>query len=422
VKLWQKVLIGLCLGVVVGWILQDDAVHLKIIGDIFIRLIKMIIVPLIFCAVVNGIVGVGANHPIGRIGRKAAIMYCATTVCAVMIGFTSALLFKPGLGIHLPVSAKAATTTHSAMQKILDPLLQIIPENVVKMMAEGNALQVVFFAIFLALVIRHMGESGRPATQFFKALAPLIFKMIELIVQLSPYAAFAFVASLVGTQGVSVLSGLGRLLLAAAFAFGFQYLLFGGMIYVFGGLNPIPFYRKSIEYQLVAISTSSTKAALPVTIRVCREKMGISEASSSFILPLGASINMDGLAIYLGLCAIFVAQAAGVSLSWLDYGLIIVTATLGSIGGAGIPSAALMMLPIILQAVHLPIEGVVLITGIDRIMDMVRSMISITGDAAVTLTVDQTEGQLDQERYHAATQCHAGCSIAESKKESKELA
>jgi Na+/H+-dicarboxylate symporter len=203
----------------------------------------------------------------------------------------------------------------------------------------------------------------------------------------------------VGTQGKDVLISLSKLIGAGIFAFALQYGVFGLMILIFGRLSPIPFYKKSLEYQAIAFSTSSSKAALPVTMAVCQEKMGVSKISSSFILPLGATINMDGMAIYLGLCAVTFAQAAGHQLSLQDYGSIIFTATLGSIGGAGIPSASLVMLPMVLSSVNLPLERVALIAGIDLIMDTLRTTISITGDAAVTVMVDSSEGMIDKKVY-----------------------
>jgi Na+/H+-dicarboxylate symporter len=246
-----------------------------------------------------------------------------------------------------------------------------------------------------------MGPKAERIFLTVKDLTEVVLTMIRLIVKFAPVAAFCLMAWCVGTQGSAVLYSLSKLVLAGFFAFAVQYFVFGGMISLFGRVSPWPFYRKSFEYQAMAFSTGSTKAALPVTMSVCHDKMGVSKLSSSFILPLGATINMDGLAIYLGLCAISFAQAAGHTLTYSEYATIMFTATLGSIGGAGIPSAAIVMLPIVLGSVNLPLEGVLLITGIDRLMDTLRTTISITGDAAVTVVVDGSEGLLDKERYYA---------------------
>jgi Na+/H+-dicarboxylate symporter len=262
-------------------------------------------------------------------------------------------------------------------------------------------IQAVFFSIFTGATLVLMGEKAQRVKSGVRDLTDVVLTMVGLIVKLAPIAAFSLMAWCVGTQGMAVLESLGKLIGAGVFAFALQYLLFGLLIAVFGKLSPLPFYRKSLAYQSVAFSTSSTKASLPTTMAVCREKLGVSKLSASFILPLGASVNMDGLAIYLGLCTVTFAQAAGVALSPSDYGIIMLTATLGSIGGAGIPSAAIVMLPMILSSVNLPLEGVALIAGIDRIMDIMRSTISITGDAAVTVVVDSAEGQLDREVYYS---------------------
>jgi Na+/H+-dicarboxylate symporter len=398
--LWKKVLIGLILGCIAGFIMGPQASMLKPIGDVFIRLIKMIIVPLILCAVISGVSSIGETTKLGRIGLKAAVAYFVTTVFAVCIGLGTGVLLKPGQGFKLPQDFSSSTVPASTFS-ILDSFLDIIPDNIFGAMSSGNILQVVFFAIFAAICINKLGSEGDRVSSFFKSFSVLIFKMISLIVQLSPYAAFALTAALVGSQGKKVLQSLSYLIVCGMIAFLLQYIVFGLLIRVFAKVSPIPFYKKSIEYQTIAFSSSSSKAALTTTMSVCKNKLGVSQTGSSFILPLGATINMDGLAIYLGLCAVFVAQATGVELTMANYATIIATCTIGSIGGAGIPSAALIFIPIVLGSVGLPVEGVALIAGIDRIMDMMRTTVSITGDAAVTVVVDAWEGLLDKKSYNA---------------------
>ncbi len=399
-QLWKKVLIGLILGCAVGFILGPQASVLKPIGDIFIRLIKMIIVPLILCAVISGVSSIGETTKLGRIGLKAAIAYFITTIFAVCIGLGTGALLKPGQGFQLPQDFSHSVSS-STNFSLLNSCLDIIPDNIFGAMSQGTILQVVFFAIFAAICINKLGQEGERVASFFKSFSVLIFKMITLIVQLSPYAAFALTAALVGSQGQQVLKSLSYLIFCGMVAFLLQYLVFGVLIRLFAKVSPIPFYKKSIEYQTIALSSSSSKAALPTTMSVCKDKLGVSQTGSAFILPLGATINMDGLAIYLGLCAVFVAQATGVELTIANYAAIVSTCTMGSIGGAGIPSAALIFMPIVLGSVGLPVEGVALIAGIDRVMDMMRTTISITGDAAVTVVVDAWEGLLDKKSYNA---------------------
>jgi Na+/H+-dicarboxylate symporter len=265
-------------------------------------------------------------------------------------------------------------------------------------------LQIVFFAIFTGITINSLNDEDRKIVDFFHAISKLVFKMMSIIINFSPYGAFSLTCWLITEQGVEVLSSLAKLILAVLVAMFVQYVVFGLLIRVFARINPIPFYKKSLEYQAIALSTSSTKATLATTMKVCREKLGISNNSTSFVLPLGSSINMDGMAIYLSLCAIFFAQLAGVDLSLTDYCIIAVTCTLGSIGGAGIPGGSIAMLPMIISSVNIPIDplkAMLLITGIDRVLDMVRTTINITGDVTVTLIIDKTEGTLDEEIYLA---------------------
>ena len=402
-ELWKKVLLGLGAGIILGLLLKEDVVYLKPIGDLFIRLIKMIIVPLIFFAIIGGITSAENSKALGRVGIKASIAYFATTIFAVMIGLAVGTIFKPGSGISLDLNSDLVQMPEgTSATRIMDTLLQIVPDNAIGAMAQGTILQVVFFALFSGITINLLDKSSvRKLTSIIQLFSSVVFKMVNLIIQLSPFAACALTAWVVGTQGAEVLLNLLGLIGCTYFAFAIQYLFFGLMIYVCTRLSPMPFFRKSFGYQALAFSTSSSKAALPTTIKVCKERLGISKFSSSFVLPLGASINMDGIAIYISICTLFFAQATGKVLEMGDYGLIIFTGTIGAIGGAGIPGGTIIMLPMVLGAVGLPIEGIALIVGIDRIIDMMRTTISITGDAAVTLCIDHSEGLLDKEIYRS---------------------
>lgn len=394
----KRVLYGLVLGIFTGLLLGEHAAYLKPFGDLFIRLVKMIVIPLVFFSIINGIGNVSDAKHLGRIGIRASLTYVFCTSFAIVLGIIAAWIFEPGVDLVIQSNPQAQP---QGVFNLLDTLVNIIPDNAVGAMAQGSVIQAVFFSIFTGATLVYMGEKGQRIKSGVKELADLVLTMVSLIVKLAPLAAFSLMAWCVGTQGLNVLQSLSKVIMAGVFAFTLQYLVFGLLIAVFGKLSPLPFYRKSLSYQSVAFSTSSTKASLPVTMATCRERLGVSKLSSSFILPLGASVNMDGLAIYLGLCTVTFAQAAGITLSPSDYGVIMLTATLGSIGGAGIPSAAIVMLPMILSSVNIPLEGIALIAGIDRIMDIMRSTISITGDAAVTVVVDSAEGQLDRSVYYS---------------------
>ncbi|EEC11363.1 glutamate transporter, putative, partial [Ixodes scapularis] len=385
-KLWQKVTLGLILGIIFGIYLPQYVNYIKPIGDIFLRLIKMIITPLIFFSLVSGITSMNDTSALGRVGMKAVAAFLGTTFFATVFGLTVALVLKPGVGIHIDFTSSETTSRTSF--NIIDFFVNIVPDNAVGAFANGDVLQVVFFAIFVGITLNKMKSIGEPVTDLIHVMSKLILKIISFVIQLSPYGAFALTGRIVGMQGVEVMISLSKLIVAVVVAMTFQYLVFGLLIYVFCRVSPIPFYKKSFEYQILAFSTSSSKATLATTMQVCREKLGISESSTSFVLPIGASINMDGFAINLSLTTIFFAQMMGVTLAPHDYLVIILTSTLGSIGGAGIPGASLIMLPMVLSSVHLPIEGVAIIAGIDRILDMLRTTINITGDATITMIID----------------------------------
>lgn len=398
-KLWHKVTIGLIAGIIFGIYASDKVIYIKPIGDIFLNMIKMIIVPLIFFSLVSGITSISDPASLGRIGIKACLAYLLTTSFAILIGISIALLMKPGFGITLPISNNITSQPNFSF---INMIVDIVPQNAIGALATGtNMLQVVFFAIFTGITLVKMGSSGKNLVNLSQTIAKFIFKMISIIIEFSPYGAFALTAWIVGTQGTEILYSLAKLICAIFTAMIVQYIFFGIFIKVFGKLSPYPFFRKSLEYQAVAFSTSSTKATLATTMRVCNERMGVSGSSTSFVLPLGAAMNMDGIAIYLSIAAIFFAQATGTTLELNDYLIIMITTTVGSIGGAGIPGASIIMLPMVLSAINLPIEGIALLVGIDRIIDMVRTTISITGDATVTLIIDKSEGNLNEETYYS---------------------
>jgi len=404
VKLWHKVALGLIFGIAYGLINGENATYIKPIGDIFLNAIKMIIVPLIFFSLIAGITSISDPSSLGRMGIKACIAYLATTTFAIITGIALAVIIEPGVNSSLDLSSLSKDAVDTSMVNdfsFIKMFTGIVPNNALAAMVDGNMLQVVFFSIFTGVTILKMGNLSKRLIDIFQMLSKLIFKMVSIIIEFSPYGALSLTAWIVGTQGTGVLTDLLKLIGTVLTGMVIQYVFLGGFIYIFGKISPFPFYRKSIEYQALAFSTSSSKATLATTMKVCREKLGISNTSTSFVLPLGAAMNMDGMAIYLGICAIFFAQVSGIHLTSNDYLIVILTATLGSIGGAGVPGSSMVMLPMILTAVHIPIEGVALIAGIDRILDMIRTTVNITGDATITLIVDKTEGMLDEEVYNS---------------------
>ena len=400
-KLWHKVTLGLILGIVFGVYLPQYSETVKPIGTVFLRLIQMIILPLIFFSLVSGITSMNDPSSLGRVGMKSVLAFLGTTFFAVIFGLMVAFVLKPGVGVVIDFGFSQERDFKQGGFDLTEFLINIVPNNIVGSFAEGKTLQVVFFAIFTGIILNSMGSSADPLKGFINSVAKMVLKMISKVVELSPYGAFALTAWVVGTQGLAIMLSLSKLVLAITIAMALQYLIFGLFIMIFCKMSPIPFYKKSFEYQSIAISTGSSKASLATTMQVCRQKLGVSESSTSFVLPLGASINMDGMAINLALTAVFFAQMMGIDLTTSDYMVIILTATLGSMGGAGIPGGSLVMLPMILAAVNMPIEGVAIIAGIDRVLDLLRTAINITGDATITLIIDNSEGNLNRELYNS---------------------
>ena len=400
-KLWHKVTLGLILGGVFGVYLPQYSEDVKPIGTIFLRLIQMIILPLIFFSLVSGITSMNDPSSLGRVGMKSVLAFLGTTFFAVVFGLAVAFILKPGVGVVIDFGVPQERNFKEGGFDLVEFLINIVPNNIVGSFADGKTLQVVFFAIFTGIILNAMGSVADPLKSFIHSMAKMVLKMISKVVELSPYGAFALTAWVVGTQGLEIMVSLSKLVLAITVAMALQYLIFGLFIIVFCRMSPIPFYRKSFEYQSIALSTGSSKASLATTMQVCRQKLGVSESSTSFVLPLGASINMDGMAINLSLTTLFFAQMMGITLSISDYMVIILTATLGSMGGAGIPGGSIVMLPMILSAVNMPIEGVAIIAGIDRVLDLLRTAINITGDATITLLIDSSEGTLDRDQYNS---------------------
>ncbi len=417
-ELWFRVLIGLVFGVGFGFFMSGVSAdnflsadgktivttYVKPIGTVFINLIKMVVVPLIFFSLIAGITAMTDADAFKRIGLKSVGAFLMTGAVAVCIGLAFGSIFHPGLGVDL--SSLQATTgstgaaTAAKEVSLIAILVDIIPTNIIKAMADDHILQVVVFAIFVGVTINALGDKVSLLRELCQQAAQVVFKMIEAVVKFSPYGVFALTSWLVSTQGFDVLIALLKLVLVVTGALFTQYVLFGVMILVFARISPMPFYRKMVEPQLLAFSTSSSKATLSTAMRVVNEKVGVSKTSTSFVLPLGASINMDGTAIYLGICALFFSQAFGIPIDGHHYFILVLTATLGSIGAAGIPGGSLIMMGMVLTSVGLPLEGIALIAGVDRILDMMRTTVNITGDSLITMLVDKSEGTMDMEQYY----------------------
>ena len=398
-KLWQKVLLGMLLGILCGYFCRDYHHLFKPLATIYINLVKMIVVPTIFFAIIYGITNISDVGTIGRIGLKSSAVYIIATIIAVIIGMLAANYLQPGISINLLADITDATHKITSSGITLEEIfINIFPSNPIAAMAHGNTLQIVCFAIIFGLSLILAGEKAAEARKIFASVTSAVFKMVELVIKITPYGAFAIMAWIVGEHGFSLILSLGKLAYSIMAAFAIQYLLFG-LALLFFKLNPIKFYKKTSNIQSIAFATSSSKATIIPAIGELQEKVGVSKKIASFVLPMGATINMTGSAIYIAICAIFFAQVYGITLTHHQYLILAITSTIGSIGAAGYPSGAVIMLSMVLPTIGLPIDHIPLIMGIDRLLDMFRTVINVTGDCAATVIIDKLNGTLDLERY-----------------------
>ncbi len=411
-KLWKRVFLGLVLGVAFGLAVAQlmDAVaaeaflaKIRVVGDIFIRLIRMIVVPLVFFTLVAGIYAMGDPKKLGTIGLKAFVLYIATTFIANLIGLGMGTLFQPGRGVDL---GGAEPKQLGEAQPLGDRLMAIIPENPFAALVAGDMLAVIFFALLLGVGLLMAREEGQAAGRFFEACSEGILKMTHLIMELAPFGVFALIAYVAGTKGVATFTAILSLTLAAYLGCALHMLIvYGGIIRIVLGLPFVNFFRGILDAMMVAYSTSSSSATLPVTIRATTENLGVQKSVAGSVLPLGATINMDGTSLYLGIVALFTAQAFGYTLEPQHYLLIALTAALVSIGTAGVPSASLFLLSIVLDVFEVSPEHTALVIGFifpfDRLLDMMRTVVNVTGDATVATAVAKWEGELDETIFRA---------------------
>nr|WP_284732690.1 dicarboxylate/amino acid:cation symporter [Larsenimonas rhizosphaerae] len=396
--MWVRILAGLALGALTGALFGEQASVLKPLGDIFISAIKMLIVPLVFSTLVVGITAMRDPKKMGRIGSKTIALYLLTTAFAIAIGLLAAWLFQPGTGLSLsfdtPVDAKEAPS-------LVDILVGLVPQNPIDALASGNILQIIVFAIGLGISLTLIGEKGEPVVRVFESFAEAMYKLTELVMAFAPFGVFGLMAYVAGNYGLDVLLPLAKVI-GVAYAASIVHVLvvYSGLLKLLGGLNPVRYLRGSLDALVVAYSSASSSGTLPVSIRCAQRNLGVSEGVSGFVLPVGATINMDGTAIYQGVVAVFVAQLTGTDLSMADYGMIIMTGTLASIGTAGVPGAGLIMLSIVMSQIGLPLEAIAVVAGIDRILDMARTSVNVAGDLMVTTLIGKSEGELDLDIYN----------------------
>ena len=397
-KLWLKILIALVLGVITGLALGPEAAVFKPIGTVFLRLISMIIVLLVLASMTVGITSIHDPQKLGRVGFKTLGLYLITTLIAIAIGIFFGKLFQPGLGLDLQATSPVQLPDTPSLSEMF---ISIVPNNPVDALAQGNVLQIIVFALFLGIAINFAGEKGKPVLRFLESLADVMYRLTSIVMEFSPVGVFAIMASVTGTFGATILFPLFKFLTTYYLACGVHVLLvFCGILWGLAKLNPLPFFRGMSDAIMVAFSTCSSSATLPVSMHCAQKNLGVSKNITSFVLPLGSTINMNGAAIFQGMAAVFVAQAYGIDLGWQALLTIVVTATLSAIGAAGIPGTGFIMLSVVFISVGLPIEGLALLAGIDRVREMVSTVLNILGDAVVAVYVAKQEGEFDERQYN----------------------
>ncbi|WP_110649389.1 dicarboxylate/amino acid:cation symporter [Salinicola peritrichatus] len=398
IPLWQKIIAGLLLGVLAGALMGEDATLFKPLGDLFINGIKMLIVPLVFSTLVVGITGMRDPQKMGRVGVRTIALYLITTAFAIVIGLVAATIFQPGAGIDASMDAPQQASEAPSLVEII---VGLVPSNPLQAMIEGNILQIIVFAIGLGISLMLIGEKGEPVVRVFESFAEAMYKLTAIVMAFAPFGVFGLIANVSGQYGLDVLWPLAKVIGVVYLACIVHVLVvYSGLLSLIGRLNPLRYLQGSLDALVVAFSSASSSGTLPVSIRCAQKNLGVSEGVSSFVLPVGATINMDGTAIYQGVAALFVAQLVGVDLSLTDYGMIVLTGTLASIGTAGVPGAGLIMLSIVLAQIGLPLEAIGVVAGIDRILDMARTSVNVAGDLMVTTLVGKSEKELDLDVYN----------------------
>lgn len=412
--LWKRVLGALVLGIGFGALMSqimgaDAATYLiesyvRPVGDLFIRLIRMLIVPLILTTLVAGVYALGDPKRLGPIGGKTIALYFGTTFFANIIGIIFGLLFRPGAGADLGGADAVPVSTET--ESLASRLMAIVPDNPVAALADSDVLAVIFFAVLLGIGILMAGKAGKPVGDLFNSASDVVLKVTHMVMEVAPFGVFALVAYTTVSQGLEAFASIGLLILTVYLGlFTHAILVYGGLIKFVLRLPLLNFLRGIVDAQAVAYSTASSSATLPVTITNVVDNLGVKRSVAGSVLPLGATINMDGTALYLGILALFTAQAFGYDLTLTHYFMIAFTAAIASIGAAGIPSAGLFLLAIVLSTFNVPPEQIAIIVGfilpVDRIMDMARTALNVTGDAAVSVAVAKWEGELDEERFRA---------------------
>ncbi len=411
-NLTMKVILGMVLGIIVGLginlgglnaagsFINEFVVNgfFHVVGKMFVNALKMLVVPLVLFSLICGVCGIGDVKLLGRIGTKSFALYMLTTAVAI----ATAILIAATIGIGKGMNA---TTTTEFTGKDAPPLSQvlidIIPTNPISAMAQGEMLSIIFFAILLGVSLLMVGKKARPVVDLVEMLNEVMMKMVSIIMAIAPYAVFCLIAKAMANLGMELLGQLiGYVVVLIGILLLHLFVTLQLVLKIFSGLSPITFLKKIRNAQVFAFSTSSSNATIPVTLRTVTERMGVNNSVASFTVPFGATINMDGTAIMQGVATVFIANVYNVDLGMSGYLTVIIMSVLASIGTAGVPGVGLIMLSMVFAQVGLPMEGIGLILGVDRLLDMVRTAVNVSGDAVVSTVVAKSEGKLDVDVYN----------------------
>lgn len=376
----------------------------KVVGKLFLNALRMMVVPLVFVSLFCGAAALREPSQLGKLGGKTLLFYLFTTAVALTIAISMAYLINPGLGFDIPNDYPKYVAKEAP--SFVDVLINMVPTNPIKAMAEGNMLQIIVFSILLGLAATMAGKPGDKIIKFMQNINDVVMKLVHIIMEFAPYAVFALIAIVFADLGAKAIGDLAKYFFTVMLVLMIHaFIVYPTLLSVFGKINPITFLKKIQTAVVFAFGSASSNATIPVTLRTVTKRMGVDKSVASFTIPFGATINMDGTAIMQGVATVFIAQAFGFDLTLAQLGTVVLMATMASIGTAGVPGVGLLMLAGVLEQVGLPVEAIGIILGIDRLLDMTRTAVNITGDAAVTCIVAKSAGKLDEEIFNDP---HAG--------------
>ena len=408
-KIFVALIVGALLGVGIHYFMPSgylrDTIIIEgvfyVVGQGFIRLMQMLVVPLVFCSLICGSMAIGDTKTLGKVGIKTVLFYLFTTAVAVVLALATAYVINPGIGLDMDAVQTSEVTATATDTSLVDTLLNIIPKNPVSSMASGDMLPIIVFALFVGIMLAKLGSKASTVANFFSEFNDVMMEMTMAVMKIAPIGVFCLIARTFANLGFSAFKPMIKYMGSVTISLFIQcFVIYQILLFVFTRLNPMKFIKKFAPVMGFAFSTATSNATIPMSIDTLHKKMGVSKQISSFTIPLGATVNMDGTSIMQGVAVVFIAQAYGIDLTPANLATVVVTATLASIGTAGVPSVGLVTLSMVLASVGLPVEGIALIMGIDRILDMMRTAVNITGDAVCTTIIAEQEKALNREVFN----------------------